>query len=94
VPRTCARIAALSGLVLGALSLREGLNVADDLPYEVKQLAIGQAVASAIGAVAVGIAGAIVCIVLAGRATKAAKVRQEDVDRLVERLEVLAKNQK
>ena len=87
-------IAALSGLVLGALALREGLTIADDLPYEVKQLAIGQAVWGAINVVAIGIAGAIVCIVLAHRATKAAKVRLEDVDRLVERLEALAENQK
>jgi len=88
-PRTCARVAALSGLVLGALALRDGLSVPEDMPYEVRELAIGQAVVAAINVVAIGIAGAIVCIVLAHRATKAAKVRQEDVDRLVERLETL-----
>jgi hypothetical protein len=94
VPRTCARISALSGLVLGALALREGLSVAEDLPYEVKQLAISHSVWGAINVVAIGIAGAIFCIVLDQRATKAAKVRLENVDRLVERLEALSENQK
>jgi hypothetical protein len=90
VPRTCARVAALSGLVLGALALREGLTVSEDLPYEVRQLAIGHAVWAAINVVAIGISGTIVCIALAHTATKAAKVRQREVDRLVERLETLA----
>jgi hypothetical protein len=94
VPRVCASIAASSGFLLASLALRNGLAVATDLPAQVQELAIGQAVRAAVDVAALGISGAIFCIALGRRATKAAKVRLQEVDQVVERLEALVENQK
>jgi hypothetical protein len=91
VPRVCASVAASSGLLLASLALRNGLSGAvADLPPEIQELAIGQAVREAVDVAALGICGAIFCIALGHHATKSAKVRLQEVDRLVERIEALA----
>ena len=91
VPRVCARIAAGMGLLLGALALRQGLAVPDDVPVEIRELALHAAVIGAIDAAAIGVCGAVLCIALGHHASKAAKVRLTSTDELVERLEALAK---
>ena len=90
VPRVCASIAASSGFLLASLALRDGLNVASELPQELQELAIGRAVGDAVNVAAVGICGAVFCIAFGHHATKTAKVRLQEIDRLVERLEALA----
>jgi hypothetical protein len=90
VPRVCASIATSSGLLLATVALRDGLLVSADLPAEVRDLAIHQALAHAVDVVAMGVAGAVICISIQLRARKAAKERAEAADKLVERLEALA----
>ena len=90
VPRVCASIAASSGFLLASLALRNGLTVAGDLPLEVQDFAIHQAVRDGIDVAAIGICGAVTCITIGYRATKAAKARLVATDQLVERMEALA----
>ncbi len=90
VPRVCASIAASTGFLLASLALRQGLGVASDLPLEVQDLAIHQAVRDGIDVAALGICGAVLCITIGARAAKAAKARLTATDQLVERMETLA----
>ncbi len=90
VPRVCASIAATTGFLLASLALRRGLGVATDLPLEVQDLAIHQAVRDGIDVAAVGICGAVFCVTVGMRAAKAAKARLRATDQLVERMEALA----
>jgi hypothetical protein len=90
VPRVCASIATSSGLLLATVALRDGLLVSVDLPAEVRDLAIHQALIHAVDVVAMGLAGAVFCIAIQVRARKAARDRAEAADKLVERLEALA----
>lgn len=90
VPRVCASIAATTGFLLASLALRRGLGVASDLPLEIQDYAIHQAVRDGIDVAAVGICGAIACVAIGARANKAAKARLSATDQLVERLEAIA----
>jgi hypothetical protein len=90
VPRVCASIAASTGFLLASLALRQGLGVVGDLPFEVQDFIIHQAVKDGIDVAAIGICGAILCITIGHRAAKAAKARLALTDQLVERLESLA----
>jgi hypothetical protein len=82
VPRVCASVATSFGFLLGSLALREGLL--DPEPEHIDQLIV-----RAINVVAVGVAGAMVCVAVHFRAGRAAKSRLQEVDGLVERLEKL-----
>lgn len=85
VPRVCASVATSFGFLLGSLALRNALldpNAPEHFDVLVMQ---------ALNVVAVGIAGAIVCIAVHFRAGKAAKSRLRIVDGLVERLEKLVR---
>jgi hypothetical protein len=90
VPRVCASIATSSGLLLATLALREGLLVSTEMPAELRELAIHQALIHAVDVAAIGLAGAAFCISVQIRARKAARDRAEAADKLVERLEALA----
>ncbi len=83
VPRVCASVATSFGFLLGTLVLCEGLL--DPEPEHIEQLVVG-----ALNVVAVGVAGAIVCVAVHFRAGKAAKSRLVKTDGLVERLEKLS----
>ncbi len=89
VPRVCASIASSSGLLLAALALRDGLDVAIELPQELRDAAIGAAVSSALSSAAIGVAAATFCIAVQMRARRAMRECMEAADKLVERLEVL-----
>lgn len=83
VPRVCASVATSFGFLLGSLALREGLLDPD--PEHIDQLIV-----RALNVVAVGVAGAIVCVAVHFRAGRAAKSRLVVVDGFVERLEKLS----
>ena len=89
VPRVCASISATTGFLLASLALRQGLGVASDLPLEIQDYAIHQAVRDGIDVAAVGICGAVVCVTLGIRAAKAAKARLLATDQLIERMEAV-----
>ncbi len=90
VPRVCASIATSSGLLLATLALREGLLISEDVPAELRDVAMHQALTHAIDVAAIGLAGAAFCIAIQLRARKAVKDRSQAADKLVERLEALA----
>jgi hypothetical protein len=79
VPRVCASIASSSGFLLASLAMRAGL--AADAPD------VNGAVASALNAATVGLAGAAFCIAAQSRARAVVRERMAAVDKLVERLE-------
>ncbi len=89
VPRVCASIAATTGFLLASLALRQGLGVASDLPLEIQDFAIQQAVRDGIDVAAVGICGAVICVTIGVRAAKAAKARLLATDQLIERMEAI-----
>jgi hypothetical protein len=89
VPRVCASIATSSGLLLAMVALRNGLNVALELPLDVRDAAIGAAITGALNVVALGVAASVFCIAIQVRARKAVKERTEAADKLIERLEAL-----
>lgn len=81
VPRVCARIVGNGGVVVALFMLCDGLSAAD--------VSMDCAVIHAFNAVAVGIAGAVYCMAVHGRANSAAKERFVIVDQIVARLETL-----
>ena len=86
VPRVCASIASSVGFLCAAMVLRAALreapaNADDFMPI------VNAALNDALGAVSIGIAGATYCVVLHVHASKAARVRQQAIDELVERLD-------
>jgi hypothetical protein len=81
--RVCARVAASAGLLFGCIALLRGLAVrAEDA---------GASLVPALDALAVGIAGASCCLAAHRRARVIVRERRATADRLVERLEALAR---
>lgn len=79
VPRVCASIATSAGFLLASLAVREGL--------EAEHADVNGAIASALNAATVGIAGAAFCIAAHVRAGAMVKERLAVTDKLIERLE-------
>jgi hypothetical protein len=79
VPRVCASIASSSGFLLASLAMRAGL-ASDDIDVDT-------AIASALNAATIGLAGAAFCVAAHVRARAVVQGRLAGVDRLVERLE-------
>jgi hypothetical protein len=79
VPRVCASIASSSGFLLASLAMRAGL-ASDDVD-------VGGAVASALNAATIGLAGAAFCVAAHLRARVVVRDRLAGIDRLVERLD-------
>jgi hypothetical protein len=82
VPRVCASVASSSGFLLAALVMRNAL-ASDDVDVD-------GAIAAAINAVVVGLAGTAFCIAVHLRARGLLKERLAATDKLVERLESLS----
>ena len=89
VPRVCASLASSAGFLLAALTLRSGLLGAS-ASDEIDSAAIDDVVFTAINVASLGVVGAVACAVIQAQASKLAKARREQTDRLVERLETLA----
>ncbi len=80
VPRVCASIATSAGLLFGSLALLQGLgNAEGDAEGQV-------ALASALGAVSVGIAATAFCVAVHVRTGRLAAQRRAAIDDLVARL--------
>ncbi len=79
VPRVCASIASSSGFLLASLAMRAGL-ASDDGD-------VNGAIASALNAATIGLAGAAFCVAAHLRARVVVRDRMAGIDRLVERLE-------
>jgi hypothetical protein len=79
VPRVCASIASSSGFLLASLAMRAGL-ASDDVD-------VNGAIASALNAATIGLAGAAFCVAAHVRARVVVRDRLAGIDRLVERLE-------
>jgi hypothetical protein len=90
VPRVCASIASSAGFLLAAVALRAGLLGAS-ASEELDRSAIDAVVFTAINVAAMGVVGAVACAAIHIQAGKLAKARLEATDKLVERLEALAK---
>jgi hypothetical protein len=86
IPRVCASIATSAGLLFGSLALLKGLAIPEGAD---SSAAIHEAMVSALGALALGIAGAAFCASVHVRARRASRVCRSAIDELVERLERL-----
>jgi hypothetical protein len=87
VPRVCASVGTSSGLLFGSIALLEGLESPEG---QDATAAMHDAFASAMGALALGIAATAFCVAVYIRARKVARERRVAIDELVERLERLA----
>jgi hypothetical protein len=83
VPRVCASVASSSGFLLAALVMRDAL-AAD-------QIDVDSAISHAIGAVVVGLCGTAFCVAAHLKARTLVKERLVMTDKLIDRLESLAK---
>jgi hypothetical protein len=83
VPRVCASIASSSGLLFGSLALVQGLAVSEG---EDGAAATHAALASALGAVSLGIAATAFCVAVHVRAGRVSAQRRIAIDELVSRL--------
>ena len=81
VPRVCASVASSSGFLLAALVMRAAL-ASDDVD-------VNSAIAAAVNAVVVGLAGAAFCVAAHLRARAMVRERLAVTDKLVDRLESL-----
>jgi hypothetical protein len=88
VPRASASIALSAGFLFASVTLLRGLAVA----AEGDMGAVPGALASALGALTIGVAGASFCIAVHVRAVRAVGQRLAGTDRLVNRLETLARS--
>lgn len=84
VPRVCASICTNTGLLLATIALRIGLTASADTTDG--QSRIHEALLDAVNVAAIGLAGAAFCIAIHMRSRRAASLRAEAVDRLVEQL--------
>jgi hypothetical protein len=83
VPRVCARLATSGGFLFATIALLQGLAApADDALAD----GLHAALMSALGSLAVGIAGTSFCVAIHFRARKARTERAAAVDALVQRL--------
>jgi hypothetical protein len=85
VPRVCASIAMSAGVMFACVGLLRGLAVA----AEGETGAVHGSLASALGALTIGMAGASFCIAVHVRAAQVLRERLAGTDRLVNRLEAL-----
>lgn len=90
VPRVCASIASSAGFLLATWALRLALLDAPSVAEEHFRDALEQAIASALGVVAVGAVGTVACLSIFYEARRVARARRETTEKLVERLERIA----
>jgi hypothetical protein len=86
VPRVCASIATTAGLLFGSIAMLAGMGTPGDADAGP---ALNDALASALGALSVGIAGTAFCIAVHMRARRAAREERAAMEALLERLERL-----
>jgi hypothetical protein len=84
VPRVCARVATSAGFLFGSIALIRGLGepLGDDL--QDPQAPVYAALASALGALAIGIAAAAFCAAVHMRANRASRERMSAISRLLD----------
>jgi hypothetical protein len=85
VPRVCARVATSAGFLFASVALTQGMALApgeDDL--QDPQSPVHAAIASALGALAIGIAAAAFCAAVHIRSKRVARERMSAISRLLE----------
>jgi hypothetical protein len=90
VPRVCASLSSSFGFLLATVALRAGLADVPQVPVGAVNDAINAGVFAAIDVVALGLAGAAMCVAVQGQARRAAAARLAAAVRFVEGLDGLA----